>query len=72
MMSQDERTTCNESTVIAPVDALSAEELRRLTAFQRRCDYQPQCAEWEMDPRRLEFVRWLIAHGRLSDDLAQG
>jgi hypothetical protein len=73
MMSQEKRAPRSKVFVAtAPVEALTADELRRLTAFQRSCDYQPQCVEWELDPRRLEFVRWLIEHGRLSDDLGQG
>lgn len=72
MMSQEERATYDESIATAPIDTLTADEMWRLTAFQRSCDYQPQCVEWEMDPRRLEFVRWLIQHERLSDDINQG
>ncbi len=72
MMSQEELAASQASAITEPVGALTAEEMRRLEALLRSCDYQPQCLEWEIDPRRLEFARWLIQRGRLSEDLEQG
>ena len=71
MISHEELTTSQASASPEMADALTSEEMRRLDAFQRSCDYQPQYLEWEIDPRRLEFARWLVQHGRLSDDLRQ-
>ncbi len=72
MRSQEELAISRAPAIAEPVGALTAEEMLRLEAFLRRCDDQPQCLEWEIDPRRLEFARWLIQHGRLSEDLEQG
>lgn len=72
MLSHEElATTCEAPANTEPLAALSAEEMRLLDAFQRSCDYQPQYVEWELNPRRLEFARWLIQHGRLSEDMEQ-
>ena len=72
MMPREDLAASSAPAITAPVGALTAEEMRRLEAFQRGCEYQPQCLEWEIDPQRLEFVRWLIQRGRLSEDLERG
>ena len=72
MMSQEELAASQASASAELDGALTAEEMRRLEAFLRRCDDQPQYAEWEINPRRLEFARWLIQRGRLSEGLEQG
>ncbi|HZC06175.1 MAG TPA: hypothetical protein VE338_11070 [Ktedonobacterales bacterium] len=71
MISHEELATSQAPANTETVAALTAEEMRRLDAFQRSCDYQPQYVEWELNPRRLEFARWLVQHGRLSEDLEQ-
>lgn len=43
---------------------------------QEECDflanvalYSPEVTEREIDELRLEFARWLVTHGRLSEDV---
>lgn len=72
MLSHEELATSQALASTETVGALTADEMRRLDAFQRSCNYQPQYVEWELDLRRLEFARWLFQHGRLSEDLDQG
>lgn len=45
------------------------EEASRLTELQQRYRTQ-QYREHELDVRRLEFARWLVRTGRLSEDIA--
>jgi hypothetical protein len=71
MISQ-EHETGNEARIAAMTGLLTAEEMRRLADYRRRCDYRPLFVELEMDPQRLEFARWLFQHGILSEDLEQG
>ncbi len=72
MLSHEELAASQAPASTETIGALTADEMRRLDAFQRNCDYQPQYVEWELDLRRLEFARWLVQHGRLSEDLEQG
>ncbi len=72
MLSHEELAAPQAPANTEPVSVLSVDEVRRLEAFLRRCDYQPQCVEWELDPRRQEFARWLIQRGRLNEDVEQG
>ncbi len=49
-----------------PDDRFTAEEAQRLTALQ------PVYRDVELDERRLQCARWLVEHGRLSDEFLQG
>ncbi len=71
MMSQEELAREHASTTAVSLTPLTAEELRRLEAYQRRCDYQPVCVELGLDPRRLEFARWLVQRGALNEGVIE-
>ncbi len=62
-----ERTEGIGVAVVTGADALTDEEVWRLTMLQRRCGYQPLLLELGIDIRRLEFARWLIQRGILSE-----
>lgn len=66
-MITGERTEGIEVAVATSADALTDEEIQRLTLLQRRCSYQPILLELGMDIRRLEFARWLVQRGILSE-----
>jgi hypothetical protein len=68
MISQ-ELAAGNEAMIGATASLLTAAEAQRLAEYLRRCDYQPLYVELGMDPRRLEFARWLFQHGILNEDL---
>lgn len=72
MTPQDELAMENASVTAVTLTVLTMQEMRRLEAYQRRCDYQPICVELGLDPRRLEFARWLVQRGLLSEELEQG
>lgn len=72
MTPQDELAMENASVTAVTLTVLTMQEMRRLEAYQRRCDYQPICVELGLDPRRLEFARWLVRRGLLSEELEQG
>lgn len=50
--------------------SFTPEEASRLTDLQKRYRTQ-QYREHGLDARRLEFARWLIRTGRLSEDIAE-
>lgn len=45
------------------------DEIARLRALSRRFDSHAEYFEMDLDVRRLEFARWLVQHGRLSEDV---
>lgn len=45
----------------------TAEEWSRLSALRQRIASLPDYRELGSDIRRLEFVRWLVQHGKLSE-----
>lgn len=53
----------------SPQEILSAEELARLTQLQVRFHGHPECVELALDELRLSFVRWLVDHGRISEEM---
>jgi hypothetical protein len=44
------------------------EEMMRLRALRARADAHPDYEDRGIDERRLKFLRWLVEHGKLSDD----
>lgn len=48
----------------------SETEIQHLQAFRRYYfKYGRDLDQLPLDPRRLQFVCWLVAHGKLSEDL---
>ena len=45
------------------------DEIARLNDLSQRFQHHVGYFELELDERRLEFARWLVQHGRLSEDL---
>lgn len=45
----------------------SAEEWERLSALRERISSLPDYRELDLDICRLEFARWLVRHGKLSE-----
>ncbi len=71
MKPQDELAVRDAQVSPASDGALTTEEVRRLEDFLSRRHYQPQYAEWEIDPQRLEFARWLVQRGSLTENVEQ-
>jgi hypothetical protein len=49
--------------------SFTPEQQERLLALRARLHDQPDPGEFGLDLRRLEFARWLVQTGRLSDEL---
>ncbi len=71
MKPQDELAIGQTQTSAASDGALTPDEVRRLEDFLSRRHYQPQYAEWELDHQRLEFARWLVQRGSLTENMEQ-
>jgi hypothetical protein len=50
-------------------DVCSSDEVIRLEEMRARLPAGGACQEFELDERRVEFVRWLIANGKLGESL---
>lgn len=50
-------------------DDFTAEEKERLLALCQHFSSHPEYLELGIDERRLTFARWLVEHGRLSEEL---
>jgi hypothetical protein len=48
----------------------SAQEIDRLIWFRRRYAQKSEMDQASLDLRHLEFVRWLVQTGKLTDQLA--
>jgi hypothetical protein len=51
-------------------DRFTAEEAQRLTALRQQVVSQPVHLDLGIDVRRLEFARWLVEQGHLSEAIA--
>lgn len=71
MKPQDELEVRHAHVGAASDGALTSDEVRRLEDFLSRRHNQPQYAEWEFDLQRLEFARWLVQSGSLTENLEQ-
>ena len=47
----------------------TAEELRCFRALREQYETSQDCGEFGLDERRLRFARWLVEHGRLSEEI---
>lgn len=52
---------------IASGTCFTAEEVARLCALRRHFQAHPDHGDADAAVRRLEFARWLVQHGRLSE-----
>jgi hypothetical protein len=50
-------------------DDFTTEEKERLLALCQHFSAHPEFLESGIDERRLTFARWLVEHGRLSEDM---
>jgi len=50
-------------------EVCTSEELIRLEELRTRFVSGDTYREFGLDPRRVEFARWLLANGKLSEDL---
>lgn len=50
-------------------DDFTAEEKERLLALCQHFSAHPEYLELGIDERRLTFARWLVEHGKLSENL---
>lgn len=59
------------SQTILPMDTpnFTPEELSRLLILRDRLQNLLVDLEMDLDMKRLRFARWLVEHGRLSDDI---
>lgn len=48
----------------------TAQEIQRLSLF-RRADVTNEMDQASADLSRLQFIRWLVEHGRISDQCAR-
>ncbi len=42
-------------------------EIDRLVALRERGQVAHLCSEFDLDQRRLRYVRWLVDHGRIGE-----
>jgi hypothetical protein len=45
------------------------EEFIRLQALREQYETSQDCGEFGLDERHLRFARWLVEHGRLSEEV---
>jgi hypothetical protein len=64
-----EHTTDETAQLTLTDGAFSREECARLTALRERVQARPDYIELGLDIRRLEFARWLVLQGKLSEEL---
>ena len=50
----------------------SEAEIQRLSTLQVRHREHPDLVDLPVEERRLQFARWLVEHGRLSEDAGSG
>jgi uncharacterized membrane protein YeaQ/YmgE (transglycosylase-associated protein family)/succinate dehydrogenase flavin-adding protein (antitoxin of CptAB toxin-antitoxin module) len=50
----------------------SEDEITRLSKLQLHYQDQPHTFDQPLEERRLQFVRWLVEHGRLSENVEPG
>jgi hypothetical protein len=53
-----------------PDGRFTSEEGQRLIALRQRLALRPTPVDLDIDERRLQFARWLVEHGRLSEDVS--
>lgn len=53
-------------------DVFTEPQLAMLTAFRARVVKYQAREEHGLDERRLEFASWLVAHGRLCEEIEGG
>jgi hypothetical protein len=68
-MITGKRTEGVQVALATSADALTDDEVLRLTMIQQRCGYQPLLLELGLDIRRLEFARWLVQRGIVNEGL---
>jgi len=52
---------------VALEDVFTPEETVRIMTLRRQFDTYPDRYKFDINYRRLEFVRWLVAHGYLDE-----
>ncbi len=59
---------CDLEVMAAELETLgfSADEAVRLARFRMRAQHHGELAEQKVSERRMEFLRWLVEHGRLD------
>lgn len=50
-------------------DDFTPEEKERLLALCQHFSSHPHYLEYGIDERKLTFARWLVEHGKLSEDI---
>jgi hypothetical protein len=50
-------------------DVCSTDEVARLEEMRARLPAGSTCQEFGLDERRVGFVRWLITHGKLRENM---
>lgn len=63
-----EHETENGSRPLALEGQFTPEELAKLLALRTLISSHSPYDELGLDEKRLKFARWLVEHGRLSDD----
>lgn len=53
-------------------DAFSPTELAQLRALRDQHAATRTCIQMGLDEQRLSFVRWLVEHGRIGEDIGEG
>jgi hypothetical protein len=48
-------------------EEFTEEECVKLKSIRARFGGHPECAELDLNERRLAFARWLVDHGQLSE-----
>jgi hypothetical protein len=59
-----------EALVMLRRQGFSAQEIGRLSRLRRVYTIKSEMDQASLDFRRLEFVRWLVMTGKLTDQLA--
>ncbi len=59
-----------EAVVMLHRSGFSAQEIDRLCRLRRACADKGEMDQVALDLRRLQFARWLVKTGKLTDQLA--
>jgi hypothetical protein len=67
-MLPQEHETNNQIQMAMRDGQFTAEEMTRLMELRQRLHTYTEFWEHTSDVRRLEFARWLVQHGKLSEE----
>ena len=67
MRPYEQDTTSRTTAIGVLADEFTSDEVAQVTALRRHAEAHPDRPEADAAIRRLEFARWLVQHGLLTD-----